>query len=168
MATTDDYGQGVTIATLGDPPDAETLARNLANKIVERSVMRFASASARTAAITAPVEGMITDLADANRLYRYNGTAWEPVAALVQHGKALVSFTNLASYTMTVTFPKPFPSTPSVTVGIASAAGPTARWDARADTETATNFRLFVFSGDNPPMDATWANVPVTWTAVAT
>ncbi|MFE3657286.1 hypothetical protein [Streptomyces sp. NPDC059165] len=79
MATTDDYGQGVSIAALTDAPDAATLAQNIANAIVSRSIMRFASASARSAALTgtaAPVEGMVTWLQDVNTLYVYDGSSW--------------------------------------------------------------------------------------------
>ncbi|MEU6534245.1 hypothetical protein ABZ869_34240, partial [Streptomyces sp. NPDC046928] len=46
MATTDSYGQGVSISSLTDKPDAETLAKNIANGIASRSVLRFASAAA--------------------------------------------------------------------------------------------------------------------------
>lgn len=79
MATTDDYGQGVSITALTDSPNAATLAQNIANKIVERSVMRFSSASARAAALTgvsAPIEGMVTWLQDTNMLYVYDGSSW--------------------------------------------------------------------------------------------
>ncbi|MEU0992015.1 hypothetical protein [Streptomyces sp. NPDC005953] len=92
MATTDDYGQGVSIASLTDPPHAEILARNIANRIVERSVMRFASAAARAAALTgatAPVEGMVTWLQDTNLLYVYDGTAWRPQSVLLMDWTAL-------------------------------------------------------------------------------
>lgn len=79
MPTTDDYGQAISIALLTDPPNAETLAKSLAAGIVPRSVMRFASASARSAALTgatAPVEGMVTYLQDVNQAYLYDGSAW--------------------------------------------------------------------------------------------
>lgn len=79
MATTDDYGQGVSIASLTDPPDAETLAKAIANAIVAQSVMRFASASARTAGIASPTAGMVTYLADAKRVDYYDGSAWVPL-----------------------------------------------------------------------------------------
>ena len=82
MATTDDYGQGVSIAALTDAPNAESLAKNIANAITPRSVMRFASASARSATLTgvaAPVEGMLTWLQDVNRLYVYDSSAWQEV-----------------------------------------------------------------------------------------
>lgn len=79
MATTDDYGQGVSVATLTDPPDAETLAKNIANTIVARSVMRFSAASARTAGITSPAAGMVTYLSDVKRIDYYDGAAWVPL-----------------------------------------------------------------------------------------
>ncbi|GAA3121650.1 hypothetical protein [Streptomyces echinatus] len=101
MATTDDYGQGVSIATLFDAPNAEALAKNIANAIVQRSVMRFASASARSAALTgpsAPVEGMVAWLKDANLLTVYTGSAWLPVP-----GGAAVSDQQTASFGTTIT-----------------------------------------------------------------
>ncbi|MFF7023064.1 hypothetical protein ACFY97_18925 [Streptomyces klenkii] len=79
MPTTDAYGQGVQIAALTDAPNAATLAFNLADPIVQRSIMRFASASARAATLTSPVEGMTTWLQDVNVLEVYDGTAWRGV-----------------------------------------------------------------------------------------
>lgn len=79
MPTPDDYGQNINIASLTDAPDASKLAKDLANAIAPRSVMRFASASARGAALagaTAPVEGMAAWLQDVNRLEVYDGSAW--------------------------------------------------------------------------------------------
>jgi hypothetical protein len=77
MATTDDFGQGVSIATLQDAPDAEALAKNIANGIAQRSVMRFDSALQRAATITSPVEGMVSWLRDVNLVEVYDGLAWE-------------------------------------------------------------------------------------------
>lgn len=52
------------------------LDTNFQNYLQDQTVMRFASASARSSAITSPVEGMMTTLDDTDLLYRYNGTAW--------------------------------------------------------------------------------------------
>lgn len=79
MPTTDAYGQGVQIAALTDVPNMATAAFNLADPIVQRSIMRFASASARGATLTSPVEGMTTWLQDVNTLEVYDGTAWRGV-----------------------------------------------------------------------------------------
>lgn len=81
MPTTDDYGQGVNIASLTDAPDANKLAKDIVNGIAQRSVMRFASAAARTAALTgpsAPVEGMMTWLIAEGRLEIRHNSAWLP------------------------------------------------------------------------------------------
>ncbi|MFJ7176396.1 hypothetical protein ACIQXA_08310 [Streptomyces massasporeus] len=80
MPTTDDYGQGVQIASLTDAPDANKLAKDITNAIAQRSVLRFASSSARGATLTAPVEGMLTWLQDVNRLDLYDGSSWVAVS----------------------------------------------------------------------------------------
>jgi hypothetical protein len=83
VPTTDDYGQGVQIASKTDAPNAEKLAADIANAIAQRSVMRFASAATRGATLvgaSAPVEGMLTWLQDVNRLDLYDGTAWVAVS----------------------------------------------------------------------------------------
>lgn len=76
MPTTDSYGQGVSLISLTDAPDMSKAVADLANGVIPRSVMRFASASTRGATLTAPVEGMATWLEDANRLEVYNGSSW--------------------------------------------------------------------------------------------
>jgi hypothetical protein len=98
MAGTDSYGQGVVVAALTDAPNAETLARNIVDATIPRSVMRFASASARAAALTgstAPVEGMVTWLQDVNLLYVYDGTSWVAQPTVTMDWTALSS---LGSY----------------------------------------------------------------------
>lgn len=83
MPITDDYAQGVQIAALTDAPDAGKLAKDIVNAIVQRGVMRFASASGRAATLTgaaAPVEGMQTWLQDVNRLDVYDGAGWVAVS----------------------------------------------------------------------------------------
>lgn len=84
MPTTDAYGQGIQIAALTDAPNANTLAYNIVNPLVPRSVMRFASASARNATIASPVEGMMAWLQSENLLTVYDGSAWVVVSAGTQ------------------------------------------------------------------------------------
>ncbi|GHD70109.1 hypothetical protein GCM10010317_076700 [Streptomyces mirabilis] len=105
MPTTDDYGQGVNIASLTDAPDASQLARDIANGIAPRGVMRFASAAARGAALsgaTAPVDGMTTWLQDVNRLEVYDGANWvtpEPSLASTTSGLSVAAgFTAIDFY----------------------------------------------------------------------
>lgn len=77
MASTDSYGQGVSIAALTDAPNAATLAFNIVDAVTQRTVNRFASASARAATLTSPNEGMVTWLQDANSIEVYQGSAWK-------------------------------------------------------------------------------------------
>ncbi|MET7795632.1 hypothetical protein [Streptomyces decoyicus] len=81
MPTSDSYGQGVQIQALTDAPNLATLAQNLATGLVPRSNLRYASASARNAAIPAPVAGMVAFLTTEKLLTVYDGTAWVVVAA---------------------------------------------------------------------------------------
>jgi hypothetical protein len=45
--------------------------------LMEQQLMVFASASARSSAITSPVHGMFTFLTDSDTLQYYDGTDWE-------------------------------------------------------------------------------------------
>lgn len=76
---TDSYGQSVTVPALTDAPNISTVGTSIDN-LVSRSVLRFASASARAATLTAPVEGMTTWLADVDQLAVYDGSAWVALA----------------------------------------------------------------------------------------
>ena len=79
MTAPDQYGQNVQIFQMTDAPSIPGAAQALADGIIPRTVMRFASASARGATLAgayAPVEGMATYLLDVNRLEVYNGSAW--------------------------------------------------------------------------------------------
>lgn len=80
MATEDSYGQGVDIAALTDAPNAFALAFALADELVPRSVMRFASATARNATLTSPVAGMTAYLTTEQALTVYTGSAWVTLA----------------------------------------------------------------------------------------
>ena len=51
-------------------------ASEINDNLMRQSVMVFSNAAARTAAITSPLEGMLTWLEDVNRYESYNGTAW--------------------------------------------------------------------------------------------
>lgn len=80
MPTTDDYGQGISLASLTDAPDLSKAIKDLADGVIPRGRLSFASASARGATLTAPVEGMLTWLQDVNRLDVWDGSAWVAVS----------------------------------------------------------------------------------------
>lgn len=83
MPSTDAYGQGIQITSNTDAPDIPKTAQQLADGLIPRSILRFASSSARGATLTgaqAPVEGMLTWLQDVNRLDLYDGSSWVAVS----------------------------------------------------------------------------------------
>jgi hypothetical protein len=63
------------IFTNGSVLNASEINDNLMNQ----AVMVFSNSAARSAAITAPVEGMLTWLQDEDRYENYTGTAWAPL-----------------------------------------------------------------------------------------
>jgi hypothetical protein len=84
MPSVDSYGQGINLASLTDAPDLPRAVRDLADGLIPRSAMRFASAATRNATITAPQEGMLAWLQDTNLLTLYDGTQWMVLAAGAQ------------------------------------------------------------------------------------
>lgn len=47
--------------------------------LMQQAVMRFADSAARTSAIAAPSEGMVTYLVDTDAIEYYDGAAWQPI-----------------------------------------------------------------------------------------
>jgi len=84
MPTTDAYGQGIQIASLTDAPDGPRLARDLADGLVPRSAMRFASSAERNATITSPAFGMLASTQAERQLTWYDGTQWVTVGTGAQ------------------------------------------------------------------------------------
>jgi hypothetical protein len=54
-------------------------ATNTNTYLMQQTVMVFATSAARTSAIAAPSEGMVSYLSDSNTLWFYNGAAWEQI-----------------------------------------------------------------------------------------
>ncbi|WP_331445873.1 hypothetical protein [Streptomyces xanthochromogenes] len=75
MATVDKYSQNIPIPALGDAPNIEAAFAAI-NELVRRAILPYASASARTAAIASPIEGMQAWLQDTNTMTYYDGTQW--------------------------------------------------------------------------------------------
>jgi hypothetical protein len=83
MPTTDSYGQDISLWSLPDAPDIPAAIKALADGVIPRGILRFASASTRGATLIgsfAPVEGMLTWLQDVNRLDLWDGTMWVAVS----------------------------------------------------------------------------------------
>ncbi|MFF6985587.1 hypothetical protein [Streptomyces sp. NPDC010273] len=75
MSTTDSYAQNIPAPTLSDEPNIEAFIATI-NALTQRGIMRFASAAARAAALTAPVEGMTAWLTAERRLEIYTNGSW--------------------------------------------------------------------------------------------
>ncbi len=95
-------------------------------------------------------------------------TAGRMAAVDYQSGVVSVSFTSQTSWTESVVFPEAYTAAPVVNTEIASGAGATARWGSRAYNITPTGFTLFLFIMDTANSAATWSDIPVSWTAIAT
>lgn len=165
----DEFGQGIDFTDIFDAADAEALVKNLTDAMLSRGVLRFANAAARTAGLPDPEDGMFSTLADTMRLYRYDGTAesWVVVVPQFKFGIFTVSFTGLDQKSQSVNFSgAAFSGTPLVFVNIASSAGGTSRWTARADSSSPTGFTALFQSGLDGAT-ANWSNIPCWYLAVA-
>lgn len=85
--------QGVPVPIASDADNVPYAFSQFLGGIETRLVMRFLDASARTAAIPSPVEGMVAWLQDVDTLTIYDGSAWQPVwtaTAIVDSERASV------------------------------------------------------------------------------
>ena len=83
MTAPDQWGQGIALWQMTDPPSIPDAIKALADGVIPRTRLTFASASARGATLTgatAPVEGMLTWLQDVNRLDVWDGSTWVAVS----------------------------------------------------------------------------------------
>lgn len=81
-------------------------ASEVNDNLMRQAVSTFSNAAARTAAITAPSEGMLTWLEDVNRYESYNGSSW--VSPFGMTHVATVSFSNAASAQISNVFTSEF------------------------------------------------------------
>jgi hypothetical protein len=88
----------------------DVLTASIANGyLASQTVMVFASAAARTSAITSPQEGMVSYLKDTNAIEYYSGSAWVAVGGggggkvlqVVQATSTTTASTNGSTYTDT-------------------------------------------------------------------
>lgn len=83
MPTPDKWGQGIDIWQMTDAPSIPDAVKAIADGVIPRSVLRFASASTRGATLVgdfAPVDGMLTWLEDVGRLELRDSGAWSVIA----------------------------------------------------------------------------------------
>lgn len=80
-------------------------ASEVNDNLMKQAVAVFSNASARTAAITSPVEGQMTYLEDTNQYASWNGSAW-----VSPFGLTLVAQQTVGSGVSTITFSNVFSS----------------------------------------------------------
>ncbi|MFG3127323.1 hypothetical protein ACGFZU_06435 [Streptomyces tendae] len=83
MPTADKWGQSIQLWQMTDAPDIPAAIKAIADGVIPRGVLRFASSSARGATLVgdqAPVDGMLTWLADVGRLELRVDGVWVVVA----------------------------------------------------------------------------------------
>jgi hypothetical protein len=84
-------------------------ASEINDNLMRQSVMVFSNAAARTAAITVPLQGMLTWLEDLNRYENYNGSAW--VQTIVPAGYSLIKTQAIGTSVTSVAVTGAFSST---------------------------------------------------------
>ena len=79
-------------------------ASEINDNLMNQSVMVFSNATARSAALTSPVEGMLTWLEDLNRYENYNGSAWVELISIPGWVAYTPTFTNMTIGNATIRF----------------------------------------------------------------
>ncbi|WP_432053759.1 hypothetical protein [Streptomyces sp. bgisy022] len=83
MPTPDKWGQGIGLWQMTDAPSIPDAVKAVADGVIPRGVLRFASAAARGGTLVgdyAPVDGMLTWLDDVKRLELRSGGVWSVIA----------------------------------------------------------------------------------------
>lgn len=65
---------------------AQLTASEVQDYLMDQSVMVFSNSTARSSALTAPTEGMVTYLQDTNRIEVYDGATWLQVSSVTTKG----------------------------------------------------------------------------------
>jgi hypothetical protein len=79
---------------------SELLSADVNTYLMNQSVMTFDNASARSSALTLPVEGMMSYLKDSDTLWIYNGSAWIELARSSRSGLTKVTATSVVNATI--------------------------------------------------------------------
>lgn len=142
----------------------EALAADVNSLLMSQTVSRFASASARAAAIAAPVLNQLSVLDNRPGFTQYwNGSAWVDAAPLVQ-GAIVNAATVDGNGAVSVTFPIAYAANPSV---VASFAGSGAVVPWRVNVGSISPVSVFLrFYNEAGVVLAISTPVTFTWVAV--
>ena len=110
-------------------------ASEINDNLMRQSVMVFSNSTTRAAALTVPLEGMLTWLEDVNRYENYNGTAWVPLGtSALEFIKADTIGTAVSSHVWTGTFSSTYDSYRIVISGGVASANTNLRLQLGTDT----------------------------------
>lgn len=151
----------IPMPELADPPNISTSIQPAVLAMDTLLVSRFTNTSSRDAKIVTPTGGQICWVTGDSCYYVYNGADWLKMHG-AQIGTESISFSSVASFTATVSFPVAFINLPVVTTNINSGSGSTSQWHSRAINITNSSFQIFVFATSS----GTWSNIPVQWSAI--
>lgn len=133
-------GAGYIEFTTGDILTASAANEYLASQVV----MVFASASARTSAITSPQEGMISYLKDTDSTEYYSGSAWTAIGGGSSGGMTLISTTPLSGSSTTVgSIPSTYKQLYIVVKGVYQASAVGIGFTLNGDTGSKYNYGWF-------------------------
>tara|TARA_R110001592_G_scaffold227328_1_gene483518 strand:- start:129 stop:620 length:492 start_codon:yes stop_codon:yes gene_type:complete len=140
--------------------------------LMRQSVMVFASASARDAALSGVlVEGMHAYTSDADTLWFYNGSAWRAAVdynrAVIQAGEALYDGTSSTGYGSLNTFPNAFTAAPYIVATVENSGSAIDQgYYVKTISVSATSFRFRHYATSGYWDDSVTANVH--WIAFGT
>lgn len=132
-------------ALTGAPPNVPADIKALADAVVGRTVMRFASIAARDAALPSPVDGMLCYVTSDKAYYARSGGQWrllwrESTSPVVQRGRISVPFSGTTG-SLAVVYPVAFDGTPATVCQVLA----TTTWAVNASATTATGFTATIF-----------------------
>jgi hypothetical protein len=121
-------------------------ASEINDNLMNQAVMVFSNSTTRAAALTAPVEGMLTWLEDVNRYENYNGTAWVPLgSSALEFISADTIGSGVSSHTWSGTFSSAYDSYRIVCSGGTASNTTILRLQLGSDT---SNHKSNAFSGN--------------------
>jgi hypothetical protein len=116
--------------------------------LASQSVMVFADAAARTAAITSPQEGMVSYLKDTNATQYYSGSAWVSIGGSSAKSFALLNSggTSLSGSTTTISSLSGYDQF-LILVSSASTSGSNVDYTIRFNADSGSNYSFFGAQG---------------------
>ena len=129
--------------------------------LMQQTVMVFASATARDAALPAPAQGMAVYQKDTKLVYIYQGSGWSPVTAQTRESgtqsATLVSGSPWSTVTGSVTFSNTFASTPTVVATPVVTSSAQATVQVYSVSASGFSFRVSLYASSTATISVNWS-----------